>query len=168
MAKQNRSSEVVKGSDPTVPVSSEATRAMKYAILQAMHPEWSKRRCARAAGYSSRSNTGSIDKTLGVQAATRTVSEYRQLVKACPETSFGALVAQLAGIALSTTGKGRDKQFRYDARERRGAIRQLSGMLGYEAPDQIQVEARGMLVELSAYGSEDLAAIKAALAGGAA
>jgi hypothetical protein len=140
-----------------------ASRAVRYAIYRAAYPSKTKRWCARQAGYATGSNTTTIENTLAVQAASQSVAQYREQLRGCPEASLGAMVVELLGLITATDGKGKDKRHRASDRDRIAAVKQVSSMLGYEAPDEVHVSSQSLIVELSGFSSDQLAAMKGVL-----
>lgn len=145
------------------------SKPLRYAIMRCAHPGKSKRWAARAAGYSPKSPTATIESIHAVQAATQSVAQYREHLQQCPDASLGAMVAQLIGVVQATekrtdpdTGKV-STEYVASPKDRVAAIRQASAMLGYDAPTQVQAEVRGLLVEFAGLTSDDLIAVRAAM-----
>jgi hypothetical protein len=132
------------------------SRAMRYAVLCEVHPEWAEWKRRVEAGYSR--NTGQIARTRAFRQAVELVERHRDLLRACPETSMGAAVAIVAGIAHKKDAEDRD---------RIRAVERMSKMLGYDAPERVEVTGSFLIRDLSGLAGDELEDIAAALQSGA-
>lgn len=137
----------------------EQPKAVRFRILRAAHPEWSVRRCAKAAGYSPKTPARDILAVAEGQAAARTIDSQRTILQMSPETSLTGIASRLAGIATATIGKGKNRTYANEPRDRIRADKELAAMLDYQPDKRIKVESRSLIVELAELSLDELRAV---------
>jgi hypothetical protein len=125
-------------------------RATQYAVLRARHPRWSASRVAQAAGYRQRDGRG-IERTAAAQLAQQSIEQQRLLWQANPDASLSGVVARQVAIACDHSAEDRDRLKADD---------QTAGILGYNAPQRVQVTGAFLVRELSGLTPAELSALR--------
>lgn len=141
----------------------EFSRVVRYHLLRAANPGRSARWCADRAGYSPSTKVAHIEASAASLAASRTIDQQRDDLARVGELSIMTVATQAAGIALGTTGSGKQRQYTEKASDRLKALRLLVDVAGYNAPERVDVQSRALILELAAYGRDDLQAVQAFL-----
>jgi hypothetical protein len=122
-------------------------RAKRYAEIKAAHPELPDRHAAIQAGYSPLTSTDHINKTPVVQAAVESIAAQRARLQAQAGLTIGDVCAGLTHIAQHADDTPAAQV---------NAYRAISDILGYKAPEQIEVRQAGLSIELSGMSDEDI------------
>jgi hypothetical protein len=134
-------------------------RAIRYRIIRAAHPDWTFRRCAKAAGYAKTTKREHIEAVVEGQAAAKAIDQQRTLLQMTPDTSMMAIAARLAAIASATVGRGKNASYANEARDRIRADHELAAMLDYKPENKLHIESRSLILELAGLTVEELRAI---------
>lgn len=125
-------------------------RAARYVVLRATHPGWSRARCAREAGYDKTTPGRQIERCEVARLAAQAIEQQRAALQVVPEASLAGVVARQVAIAVD---------HRVEPRDRTQADRLTADLLGYRAPQRLDVRGAVLIRDLSALTAADLAAL---------
>jgi hypothetical protein len=121
----------------------------KYHALRTSHPDWSKERCKLEAGYSEGTKPSQIEKSAAFQSLERQKEEAARELG----LDFRSNMKVVAEIRDHSEAD----------RDRLNAAKVVNSVMGYDAPQKLDVNGTGLFSELSGLSSAELERIAASI-----
>ena len=125
-------------------------RAARFIVLRARFPRRKISWCVEKAGYSQGTHADAIEGTAAARLAMQSLEQQRVLWQQDADASLSAVVARQVAIASSPKAENRDR-LRADL--------QTSEVLGYKAPQRLDIRGAFLVRELSGLSGAELAAL---------
>lgn len=125
-------------------------RAARFVILRARYPKRKISWCVQAAGYSQGTHADAIEATAAARLAMQSLEQQRVLWQQDADASLSAVIARQVSIASNP---------KHEPRDRLRADLQTSEVLGYKAPQRVDIRGAFLVRELSGLSGADLAAL---------